>query len=188
MVTIRVSKLDAARRQLRAAIELWFTDGDPVAIHTLTFAAYEILHALSKKRDPNRPKLLFDSDLIMDDKRSQANTLLKRNAYFFKHADRDGDSVIEFNPEANEWLMVFASRARSYCGELPSEEESCFMWWMQVHHPHMLTEEGQKELANLVPVEHQDGIRRLPKREFFEAMMEGRRLANRRTSARPARI
>ncbi len=50
-----------------------------------------------------------------------------------------------------------------------------------LHHPHMLTEEGQKELANLVPVEHQDRIRRLPKREFFE-VMKGRRLANRRTN------
>ena len=59
--TIRISKLEAARRQLRTAITLWFTGGDPVAIHSLAFAAYEILHAISEKRDPNRIDLIFDS-------------------------------------------------------------------------------------------------------------------------------
>jgi hypothetical protein len=37
--TIRIGKLDAARRQLQAAIMLWFTEGDPVAIHTIASAA-----------------------------------------------------------------------------------------------------------------------------------------------------
>ena len=32
---ITVTKLDAARRQLRTAIRLWFEEGDPVSIHTL---------------------------------------------------------------------------------------------------------------------------------------------------------
>ena len=48
---ITVTKLDAARRQLRTAIRLWFNDGDLVAIHTLAFAAYEIIHVVSKKRN-----------------------------------------------------------------------------------------------------------------------------------------
>jgi hypothetical protein len=39
---IVVTKLDAARRQLRTAIHLWFNDGDPVSIHALAFAAYEL--------------------------------------------------------------------------------------------------------------------------------------------------
>jgi hypothetical protein len=41
---ITISKFDAARRQLNTAITLWFADGDPVAIHTLAYAAYEIIH------------------------------------------------------------------------------------------------------------------------------------------------
>src|SRR5262245_42997551 len=39
----RVSKLDAARRQIRTAIRLFFEDGDTVSIHTLTSAAEELL-------------------------------------------------------------------------------------------------------------------------------------------------
>jgi hypothetical protein len=44
---IVVTKLDAARRQLKTAIKLWFEDGDPVAIHTLIVAAYEIIDILA---------------------------------------------------------------------------------------------------------------------------------------------
>ena len=132
-LTIRVSKLDAASRQLRTAITLWFTDGDPVATHSLAFASYEVLHTLSKKRDPYRRDLIFDSDLIKDEYRSDWNKRIKRHAYFFKHADRDGDSVIEFNPALNEFFMMFAALARGLCGERQTDEESAFWWWLQIH-------------------------------------------------------
>jgi hypothetical protein len=39
---LKISKLDAAKRQLEVAIRLYFYFGDPVAIHTLTAAAYNI--------------------------------------------------------------------------------------------------------------------------------------------------
>ena len=45
-----ISKLDAARRQLESAIFLYFNEADPVSIHTLTAAAYNILKDLSAKR------------------------------------------------------------------------------------------------------------------------------------------
>jgi hypothetical protein len=32
---VRVTKLDAAKKQLETAIMLYFHDGDPVSIHTL---------------------------------------------------------------------------------------------------------------------------------------------------------
>jgi hypothetical protein len=112
MATIRVSKLDAACRQLRTAITLWFSGGDPVAVHALAFAAYEVLHALSKKRDPNRPALLFDCDHVKDEYRGEFNKLVKRHAHFFKHANRDGDSVIEFDPAINGWFILYAITAR----------------------------------------------------------------------------
>src|SRR4051794_23462678 len=39
---MRIGKLDAARRQLDAAIDLYFADGDPIAIHTLAAAASQV--------------------------------------------------------------------------------------------------------------------------------------------------
>jgi hypothetical protein len=63
-------KVDAAKCQLQKEITLWFKDEDPVSIHTLVFAAYEVSHSVSKKRDPNRRDLLFDTLWIKDECRS----------------------------------------------------------------------------------------------------------------------
>jgi|SRR5271166_6982401 len=88
-LVIKVGKLDAAQRQLQTAISLWFTGGDPVSIHSLAFAAYEVIHTISKRLNPYRRDLLFDSLLIKDEYRSEFNITLKKHASFFKHANRD---------------------------------------------------------------------------------------------------
>ena len=46
-----ITKLEAARRQLESAIFLYFEEKDPVSIHTLTAAAYNILRDISAKRN-----------------------------------------------------------------------------------------------------------------------------------------
>jgi hypothetical protein len=68
---LTITKLEAARRQLGTAIVLWFNDDDPVSIHTLVCAAYEIVHTLTKKRNPLRPKLIFDSLAITENERKE---------------------------------------------------------------------------------------------------------------------
>jgi hypothetical protein len=79
--------VEAAQRQLRTAITLWFDDGDAVSVHTLAFAAYEIFHAVSEHRDPYRRDLLFDTFLIKDEFRRDWNKLVRREANFFKHTE-----------------------------------------------------------------------------------------------------
>ena len=55
----KIKKIDAARRQLLTAIEVWFLDGDPVSIHSLAHAPHEIIHRLF--RNQGGSALLFDS-------------------------------------------------------------------------------------------------------------------------------
>jgi hypothetical protein len=43
---IKITKLEAARRQLVTAIRIYFADGDPISTHTLAAAAFEILDDL----------------------------------------------------------------------------------------------------------------------------------------------
>jgi hypothetical protein len=170
--TIRISKLEAARRQLRTAITLWFTGGDPVAIHTLAFAAYEILHAISEKRDPNRVDLIFDSAWIKDEHRRDWNQVIRKDANFFKHADRDGDSVIEFKPQSSDIFMLFASLARELCGETASNEERIFGWWLRLNRPDLSTQKGRESLTNRFKVDEIKNLRALSKHEFFELFSE----------------
>jgi hypothetical protein len=173
---MRIGKLDAARRQLRTAITLWFNGGDPVSVHTLAFAAYEIIHAISEKRDPSRRDLLFDSALVKDEYRKEFNAMLKRHANFFKHANRDGDSVIDFNPELSKLFILFAITGRRLCGESASDEESAFLWWLQIHEADLLTEQGRKMIADRVPINDLHHIRLLPKHEFFKGLRDSFRL------------
>src|SRR3954451_16671445 len=105
---IAVTKLDAARRQLRTAVRLWFQDADPVPIHTLAFAAYEIIHVLSKKHDKYRRTLIFDADMIKDEYRPDWNNKIKEGANFFKHAKNDSDGSLEFMPSLT-LLFLMAS-------------------------------------------------------------------------------
>jgi hypothetical protein len=172
--TIRVSKLDSARRQLRTAITLWFTDGDPVSIHTLIVAAYEIFHTVSKQRDPYRRDLLFDSDYIKDEYRRDWIKLVKKNANFFKHADRDPDDITELDPEMNLWFIVYSITARGLCGEGQSQEESDFMWWFHIHRSKYLTDAGREMFANLWPANVVEFSRTLSKRQFYELLGEAR--------------
>jgi hypothetical protein len=181
---IRISKLDAARRQLRTAITLWFTDGDPVAVHALAIAAYEILHTVSKKRDPNRRDLLFDSDWIKDEHRRDWINLIKKNANFFKHADRDPDDITELDPSMNEWLIMFGVVARQLCGEGQSQEESDFMWWFHVHRTKYLTDAGRQMLADRWPAKIVEFGRTLSKRKFYELLRDAR-IVNKHGTSRP---
>ncbi|HEX3936231.1 MAG TPA: hypothetical protein VHX43_01905 [Xanthobacteraceae bacterium] len=177
--SLTISKVDAAHRQLRTAITLWFAESDPVSTHTLVFAAYEVLHTVSKKRTPSRRDLLFDSDRIKDEYRSEFNKIIKKPAYFFKHADREPEGIINFDPNINVPFILFATIARYYCNIQESQEESTFLWWLRINRPQLNTELGGKEIANLFPVKTLESIRRMPKRDFFEGFRDTKYLRRR---------
>lgn len=48
---VRLTKLEAARRQIEAAIWLWFVDDDHVSVHALTAAAHRLLVQLADIRE-----------------------------------------------------------------------------------------------------------------------------------------
>ena len=68
---LKIDKLDAARRQLRTAIRLWFNNGDPVAIHTLVSAAHEAVHTLFRRAGFRG--LMFDAPHIKEEYRSDGS-------------------------------------------------------------------------------------------------------------------
>src|SRR5262249_9191903 len=148
------------------------------SVHTLAVAAYEIVHAVSKKRDPNRRDLLLDTDFIKDEFRSEWTRLLRMHANFFKHGDRDPDAVIDFNPELTEWFILFAILGLRVCGERMNDEESVFLSWVQIHRPHFLTESGRQFIANTFSANTLAYVRTRPKREFFDEFMKARRQVN----------
>ena len=170
MSTIIVTKLDAARRQLHTAIDLWASEGDPVSIHALAYAAHQIIHDLNRKA--KGPHLFLDMPGIKKEKRDEFVFMVKRDANFFKHADKRGKREdpphIEFTPELNELFMLIAVMGLTYLKHQLTEYENGFVLWYRVHHPDMLDEAPGHDVQGTVDVNTWRAYKQLPKREFLE--------------------
>ena len=136
MKKIRVSKLDAARRQLLTAIRLYFNLGDIVSTHTLAAAAFKITQNICDS-SPNMSNSV--TDWIERRFKSEARKIfwrkLHKTATFFKHADRDPDAIHEFYPEEAENMLFFAAYQYLQLTEEWSAEIRLFMTWYMLLHP-----------------------------------------------------
>jgi hypothetical protein len=170
---LQISKLDAAHRQLQTAIRMWFYDADPVSTHALAYAAYEVVHDVSKARNPNRPDMLFDSKHIKPDKRKEFIRTFKEAANFFKHANRDPHAFVNFTPGLTQVLIFYAIYGIELSGEMLADELLIFKYYLQITTPQILSEEVRKVIADSRFVKHLKGAQAMPKHEFFEAAMYG---------------
>lgn len=110
----QITKLDAASRQLDAAISLLFANGDPIAVHTLAVAATNIFADVLDNRvgaQSWREKLRLDHGLS----HAQVRDVMHKTWNFFKHADRDPSGILEFDERESEHIIFFATLE---CGEI----------------------------------------------------------------------
>lgn len=168
--TIRVTKFDAAIRQLRTAVELWFADGDPISIHALAFAAHEIIHRLYRAQGLS--DLMFDTTVIKDEHRADYAKMLKVDATFFKHADKDLAAVREFNPYANVLFLFMSAIGLQHMGHRDDTVDA-FLLWSGIQNPHWFDPAKVREYS--FPVERFEKLRALDKSDFFKAFLELRR-------------
>lgn len=106
---IRLTKLDAIRAQLDAAIELFFTTENVVATHTLVAAAYNALKDIAKHEGAEHPFLKTEYlQSLSEAERTRTIKFINEPENFFKHADRDPGTEIFFNTELTELLLVDA--------------------------------------------------------------------------------
>ncbi|MDP1771626.1 MAG: hypothetical protein Q8L15_05025 [Methylobacter sp.] len=148
---LTISKLDAAKRQLETVIRLYFAYGDPVAIHTLTSAAYNVIRDINKKRGGS-PLIAKDGflDYIKEGHEKEVRDLINAAENFFKHADRDYDSTIDFNPEQSEFLILEACGAYwKLTGEFPPLFRVYQSWFIAHHQALFNFPEEQKRLIAL---------------------------------------
>lgn len=130
-----ISKLDAARRQLRSAILLFFERGDDVSIHTLASASQDIL------RDLGRPKgvksFIKDNPNIRADKVKEVRGIFSATQNFLKHADRDPAVRHEFRPGVIPFIIEDAVELYRGLAELfPAAQ--CFWLWFAMKFPEMV--------------------------------------------------
>ena len=163
---MKINKIDAARSQLDTAIQLWFQDADPISIHTLVYAAHEVIHVYSKKKG-RKETLIFDSIYVRPDAKLLWSQITKGPANFFKHAKNDVDAEIDFEPQTSEYFIGMSIHGLKLCGEPLSVFMAAFYAWLGLTRPDLLNEEGAKMVAHFTDAKVFGSIRAKGKGEFL---------------------
>lgn len=135
----KVTKLDAARRQLATAIRLFFEHRDTVSIHTLVAAAQGVMHDLLTKQDPDKGSFLKTAIHVRPEKRDEYFKLITGAQNFFKHANRaPAEAVLDFYPKAIDFsILDVVDMLQRYTGRHQAEA-IVFLLWFDLHHPGIL--------------------------------------------------
>ena len=146
---MHVSKLDAARRQLESAIRLFFLNGDPVAIHTLTGAARGLLGDLSRAEGKKGLLDTYFFPFVRPEKLGELKKLIAEAQNFFKHADLDPDAVLDFNPGTTEYLLWDCCTLYEVLTGHKLPILAVFNIWFGLANPHILMPKVQEEIARI---------------------------------------
>lgn len=136
MHTISTNKLDAAKAQLVQAILNLFQGGDLIAVHALASGARQILNDLCIASNISRD--IEDSEEYKSLSKPIQNEISKRTRApqnFIKHADKDPDQSITFNPKLTELIIHDACQLyRSLTSSL-FHEGTVYQAWMYKKYP-----------------------------------------------------
>jgi hypothetical protein len=165
---IKVTKIAAARRQLREAIKMWFYDGDVISMHSLACSAHQIIHDINRKKGGR--DLIYDSLLVKDEYRKEWIKIVKSPYNFMKHAENDPDPTgfIEFDQEITEFVILYTCLGLELLGYTHDEMEGAFIIYFMIRRPNFLLADKEKELMQTVSASSIDAARRISKSEFFE--------------------
>jgi len=142
-----LSKFDVAERQLNQAIRLFFGEGDPVSIHTLTEAAAQILYDIRHKFGANSK--LRDFDIIKPEFKKEWLASLFSSKNFFKHANRDPDELHEFREESNHFSLLDSVNMYLTAKKEWTPETIVYVQWFAITYPTMVRPQNQfSELMN----------------------------------------
>jgi len=145
-----ITKLKAAEQEIIAAVRLFFDGGDSIPVYVLAAAAREITTTLCIVRGVPS----FFDDVKEAHPGISAKELYKmasRHSGFFKHADRDPESVLtNYSEEEAEAVMFTAVHDFGrLSGGMPIEGQVFEAWYLALHLPSDVPERLLERLPNL---------------------------------------
>ena len=132
----QLSKLDAARRQLHAAIILLFDSGDPVAVHTLVGAASVIISDLVAQQHPDKSwdKMAQEANNISPSRYFQ---VMRKPQNFLKHARDDASAIFDFDSNETEAVAFWTIMNLANLAPLSIHESVLQLWYLACHAPNL---------------------------------------------------
>jgi len=137
---IRLTKIEAAERQLREAIRLFAEGRDPVIVRTVASAAHQVLNDLSKTRGFG--SFIKDSPYLRPEKKSEWMGIVNSAQNFFKHADHDPEAILDFYPEFTKFLLLDAVEMHLTLRKCLFLEGLVFRVWIYVNYPQFFADQG----------------------------------------------
>jgi hypothetical protein len=136
-----LTKLEVAKQQLQAGIWSLFHEQGAVAVHTVVAAAYQILDDLAYQQGLTTAR---HSPYIREGKQQRWCMALNHAQNFFKHADRDPDAILDFNPELSHVFLVHALDLYKQLTQVPLffEGRVYELWFHARYKDENLLEEG----------------------------------------------
>ncbi len=133
----RIEKLEAARRNLAAAVRLFFERDDPIAIHTLAASAQGVIRDVAKARGLAHTSILHDHPDIPAGARKEWINILNSPRNFFKHADADPNGTLEFDDSVNKTLLLDACLILSEVSDRVLSEANVYIGWFTTANPEL---------------------------------------------------
>jgi hypothetical protein len=124
---MKLTKIDVAEAQIKAAVRQFFEGGHPVPIYTLANAAREIVATIGEQIDIETVQKEIAADRGKDVKDLVRPLITAAN--FFKHADRDADAVLDFDEgDAEVVLQLACHDFGRVTGGMPIEAQIYEAW------------------------------------------------------------
>jgi len=147
MTFMTVTKIEAAERQLRQAIRLFFDRADAVSVHTLASASYQILIDICKERGIARE--MEDSEILVEiGVKKEVIDSMRQPQNFFKHAHKGApEETVRFSSDLASYMMVKAAHYYHQIAGQQLEECVILLTWFYTKHPDRAPEQMQALLA-----------------------------------------
>ncbi len=146
MIAEKLTKLDAARRQLDEAIRMFFEKRDAVATHTVASAAAQVLADLGKVR--GFAGWTRNPAMIKPGRWKEWRAAFTKFETFFKHADQDPNATCDFRPVTTIFTIVESIELLRVLTGKYTWPGLVFSLWFSVVHPKYLLESELKRLVS----------------------------------------
>lgn len=166
---MKLTKIDSAKQQLETAVDLFFHNRDPVSTHTLTCAGYNILKDICDQKGLKH-YTIKNLELIRPERQKEYVRIINEPENHFKHADKDPDKILEFNPQITEVILFDAINTYHNIigGQLNSFLMGTFKMWFIMKYPELLKPEHAQVAKNIKDLVEKYKVNIQDKAEFMK--------------------
>lgn len=142
--------MEAARRQIDAAIHMLFSNEDPVAVHKMAMAALRIVRDLASNRGGSYMHKVTKA-IMKPGMEKEFWRQFQAPVNFLKHADHDPDGFLEnIDEDANDGSLFMACLYYQDHGHQYTPEMMTLAAWYMALHPEFFRDDAPSQFKQVL--------------------------------------